>query len=219
MSETFCNEPIIACYRGCGECDDIGGSDEWFDVYYDIAYHVTAGYRIILETEHFYISLSHGGVTKAEKNCTVKEFLQDGECLESLIHEVKGSEQPWIEYEYTLFVGERLLDVQSFEDHYVITFDDFEMKLIPHRLHDNDFPGLRSSDPWSYHRVLGSERFLTGKCNCGGEGELLLDFVSDYVVRCRRCKHSTYAKMIAIEAIEEWKAGRIQCDASDIAIE
>ena len=57
VSETFCNEPIIACYRGCGECDDIGGCDEWFDVYYDIAYHVTAGYRIILETEHFYISL------------------------------------------------------------------------------------------------------------------------------------------------------------------
>lgn len=219
MAEMFCNEPIIACYKGCREYDDIDGDNAWLDVYHDIAYHVTEGYRIVFETEHFYISLSHDGVTKTDKDCTIEEFEQDGEWLDSVVHELDDDELPWIDYEHTLFVGERVLDVQDVDDYYSITFDDFKLKLIPHKLFDDDFPGLRNSDHWSYNHVLGAERHLSGKCNCGGGGELLLDFVSDYVVRCKQCKHSTYAKMIAKDAIEEWNAGHIQCDLSDIIIE
>ena len=219
MSEMFCNEPIIAGYNGCREYNDFHGDNAWLDVYHDIAYHVTEGYRIVLETEHFYISLSHDGVTKTDKDCTIEEFEQDGEWLDSFVHKLDDDELPWIDYEYTLFVGERVLAVQQIDDYYLITFDDFELKLIPHKLDEDHFPSLCDYDHWSYFHVLGAERHLTGKCNCGGEGELLLDFVSDYVVRCKKCKHSTYAQMIAKEAIEEWNDGHIQCDLSDIVIE
>ena len=216
----FCDEPIIAGYKGCREYEDIDGDNEWVDVFHDIAYHVTKGYRIVLETEHYYISLSHDGVTKTAKNCTIEEFEQDGEWLDSFVHDPEDDDDfPWIEYEYTLFVGERVLDVQNIDDYYLITFDDFELKLVPHKLQDDDFPSFGSANPWTFNHVLGAERHLTGKCNCGGEGELLLDFVSDYVVRCKKCKHSTYAQMIAEDAIKEWNAGHIQCDLSDIVIE
>ena len=219
MSEMFCDEPIIAGYNGCREYNDFHGDNAWFDVYHDIAYHVTEGYRIVLETEHFYISLSHGGVTKTDKNCTIEEFEQDGEWFDSFVHGLDDDELPWIDYEHTLFVGERVLAVQHIDDYYLITFDDFELKLIPHKLNEEHFPSLSDYNHGSYFHVLGAERHLTGKCNCGGEGELLLDFVSDYVVRCKKCMHSTYAQMIAKDAIEEWNAGHIQCDLSDIVIE
>ena len=223
MTEIFCDETIIACYEGYRRYEDIEGDNSWFDVYHDIAYHVTEGYRIVLETEHFYISLSHNGVTKTEKNCTIKEFEQNGEKLDSFVHELDdyddGDDLPWIDYEHTLFVGERVLAVQHIDDYYLISFDDFKLKLIPHKLNDDKFPRLDKSNHWSYNYVLGAERHLTGKCHCGGEGELLLDFVSDYVVRCQKCKHSTYAEMIAEVAIKEWNAGHIQCDLSDIVIE
>ena len=220
MTKLFCDEPIIACYKGYREYDDIDGDNAWLDIFHDIAYHVTEGHRIVLETEHFYISLSHNGVTKTDKRCTIKEFEQDGERLDSFVHNLEDDDDsPWVEYEHTLFAGERVLDVQSVDNYYLITFDDFELKLIPHKLHDDDFPSFRTSNNWSYCHVLGTERHLTGKCNCGGEGELLLDFVSDYVVRCKKCMHSTYAQMIAEEAIKEWNEGYIQCDLSDIVIE
>ena len=219
MTEMFCDEPIIAGYNGCREYDDFYGDNAWLDVFHNIAYHVTEGHRIVLETEHFYISLSHDGVTKTEKNCTIEEFEQEGEWLDSFVHKSDEDGLPWIDYEYTLFVGERVLNVQSVDDYYLITFEDFELKVIPHQLNEDDFPSLIRSDYSSYNYVLGAKRHLTGKCNCGGEGELLLDFVSDYVARCKKCMHSTYAQMIAKNAIEEWNAGHIQCDLSDIIIE
>jgi hypothetical protein len=113
MAEIFCAEPIIAAYNGCRECNDFHGDNAWLDVYHDIAYHVTEGYRIVLETEHFYISLSHDGVVKTDKNCTIKQFEQNGEWLDPFIHDLEDDDLPWVEYESTLFVGERVLDVQK----------------------------------------------------------------------------------------------------------
>lgn len=54
---------------------------------------------------------------------------------------------------------------------------------------------------------------------CGGPGELLLDFVSDYVVRCQNCKKSTWTAMNAIDAIEVWNAGELHCDLQKFTIE
>ena len=54
---------------------------------------------------------------------------------------------------------------------------------------------------------------------CGGEGEVLLDFVSDYVVRCKECRHSTYAEMQIRHAVENWNKGEVTCDLSNITIE
>lgn len=220
MANLFCDEPILAVYEGSNKYDYVDGTNAYFDVFHDIAYHVTEGYRIVLETENFYISLGHDGVIKTKKECSIEEFAQKDEWLDSCIHDLGEGESPWVDYESTLFVGERLLDVQHVNNCYFLTFDDFQMKLVPYKLHDDNFPpSLRNENHWSYNHVLGAERYLTAKCHCGGAGELLLDFVSDFVVRCKKCKNSTYAEMIAENAIKEWNEGHIQCDLSDITIE
>ena len=48
----FCDEPIIRVYLGQDEYDSIDGADAFLDCYHDLAYHVTEGYRIVLETEN-----------------------------------------------------------------------------------------------------------------------------------------------------------------------
>ena len=226
MANFFCDEPIIAVYECMGEYEDEGNS--FLDCYHDLAYHVTEGHRLVLETEHFYLSLDVRGVSKCEKTSSIKEFEQPGEWLDPCIHELEEDESPWedekvespwVDYESTLFVGERLLQVENTSGYYLLHFDDFDLKVVPHVLNEEDFPGLYRADDWSYNHVYGAERHLKNKCSCGGEGELLLDFVSDYVVRCKKCKKSSWAEMTAIEAIKGWNAGDIQCDLSDITIE
>ena len=217
----FCDEPILAVYEGLREYDDIEGADAWLDCFHDLTYHVTEGYRIVLETEHHYISLDVHGVTLCDKTKSIQDFEQPGEWLNPYIHldEPEENDPPWIEYEFTLFVGERLRKVEKRADDFLLCFDDFSLKIVPHALDDDSFPSLNKKDRGSYNRVLGAERHLTRKCACGGEGELLLDFVSDFVVRCKNCKKSTWANMIALDAIEEWNSGRLECDLSEIVIE
>lgn len=217
MATYFCDEPIIAVY--IGHKYDIDGSNAHFNCCNELAYHITEGYRIILETKTFFISLGHNGVIKSVKSCSVEDLAQDGESIDTFIHCFDDNEPPCINYESTLFVGERLLDVQPMDGFYPLTFDDFKLKIVPHELNNNNFPSLKRKNDWCYNRVLGADRLIKGKCQCGGDGELLLDFVYDYVVRCKRCKKSTRAEMFAVYAIKEWNEGHIQCDLSDIIIE
>lgn len=212
----FCDEPIIAAYKGTREYDDMDDANSFLDCYHDLAYHITEGERIVLETEHFYISLDANGVSKYEKKYSIEEFEQPGEWLDSFIHHIDDGEPDWVDYEATLFIGERLLQVEKMETYYLLRFDDYELKLIPHE-HYNDVPEL-DSDNWSYFHVYGAERHIKRKCDCGGEGELLLDFVSDYVVRCKNCYKSTWAQMNAQDAIEEWNDGYTPCDTGNITI-
>ena len=218
MTDMFCDEPIIAGYYGSREYDDIDGDNAWFDFYHDLAYHVTEGHRIVLETEHYYISIGYNGVTKEQKHCSIKDFEQDGEWLDPFIHDLED-EPDWVDYESTFFVGERLQAVKKVDNHYLLTFDDFEYKVIPHELKDDNFPSLHRKNHWAYNYVLGAERHIKRKCECGGTGELLLDFVSDYVVRCKNCKKSTWAEMVAADAIAEWNEGHLECELPDITIE
>lgn len=55
------------------------------------------------------------------------------------------------------------------------------------------------------------DRLLTKKCECGGNPQLVMDFVDDYMACCKKCGKSTWASMNAIDAIEEWNAGEIGC--------
>ena len=45
---------------------------------------------------------------------------------------------------------------------------------------------------------------LTKKCNCGGYGEMLVDCVADFVVRCSKCHRSTHAYMKPEDAATHW---------------
>lgn len=217
----FCNEAIMKVYEGQREYRDLPGANAFFDCYHDLAYHVTDGYRIVLETENYYISLGAGGVSLHEKKTSIDAFAAVGEWLEPFIHDDFTDEgfSPWVDYESTLFVGERLIDVIQTENGYRLKFDDFELKLIPHDLGKNDIPSLGIYAHSSYHHVYGCERLIKAKCNCGGTGELLLDFVSDYVVRCKECKKSTWAQQNAITAIDDWNDGNLNCILDQILIE
>ena len=214
----FCNEPIIAAYEGSREYRDIDGANSFFDCYHELAYHVTEGYRIVLETEYHYISLGIRGVELCEKTGPITDLEESGEWLEPYIHTDVG-EVPWVDYQSTLFVGERLQSVERASDHYLLQFDDFALKLVPHALGEEDFPSLKNKYHYSYNYVLGAERHIKRACDCGGSGELLLDFVCDYLVRCKKCGKSTWASMLAQEAIEDWNQGKTECDATDITLE
>lgn len=216
----FCAEPVIAAFEGSREYADIKNANAFLDCYHDLAYHVTLGYRIVLETEHYFISLGALGVSLSDKTESIKEFMEPGEWLDPFIQtNLEENGHPWVDYESTLFVGERLRKVEKLDGLYVLDFDHFQLKLVPHDLDKDDFPSLWKNDHWSYNHVYGCERFLKKKCECGGTGELLLDFVSDYVVRCNNCKKSTWAAMNAIDAIEDWNAGELYCDLQKITIE
>lgn len=216
----FCTEPIIAAYEGSREYDDIKDANAFLDCYHDLAYHVTLGYRIVLETEHYFISLGASDVSLSDKTITIKEYEEPGEWLDPFIHTDLGDDDsPWVDYESTLFVDERLIKVDKVNGVYVLDFDHFQLKLIPHDLDKRDVPSLYKNDHWSYNHVYGCERLLNKKCDCGGIGELLLDFVSDYVVRCKNCKKSTWAAMNAIDAIADWNADELHCNLQNITIE
>lgn len=55
-----------------------------------------------------------------------------------------------------------------------------------------------------YYPVIGCERLLKYRCKCGGEPEIIEDFVSDYEIRCKECKRSIWAGMTVQEAIDDW---------------
>lgn len=213
----FCDEPVIRAYMGEREYDDLPDANAFFDCYHGIVFHVTDGYRIVLETEHFYISLSSEGVSLDAKTGSLGEYQKPGEWLEPFVHGTKGSSDAplWIEYEHTLFCGERLLEVAEENGAFSLVFDDFTMKIFPHKTGD-EIHGIMTRN---YLHVYGCERLLKKPCACGGVGELFLDFVSDYFVRCANCKKATWAQMIAQDAIDAWNSDHLNWDASEITIE
>lgn len=208
----FCEEPIKKVYFSLVEDD----SDAFLDCYHDLAYHCTEGFRIVLETDNYFMSLASNGVTKEQKEGFFER--EDG-LLQNGVEVSESDEMPWLYLETTLFVGERLLSVVREKDIFLVQFDDFLLKIIPHKSGD-DILGLHNNNHWSFNYILGCERHLKQKCpHCGGTGEILLDFVKDYVVRCKNCKRSTYAGMNLIDAITDWNNGEVPCDLPDISIE
>lgn len=210
----FCDEIIEEVFECTAEYDD--SVEYHFDCYHDMALHVTQGYRIILKTKTYFICIGYDGVRIVPNT---ENVVSDGEWFEPCIHILdEESGETWIDYESTLFVGEKLLAVKEENGYYILTFTDFVLKVIPHDKPD-EIEGLCNKNYWSYNYVFGLDRLLTRKCDCGGTGEVLLDFVSDYVVRCNKCKKSTYAEMMVANAIEKWNSGETPCDALDIEIE
>lgn len=210
----FCDEKIVAVYLGQNEYHDIDGANCWFDIYHDIAFHTTEGYRILLETDSYIISLGVDGIS-----VTNKEVFKpiEHEWLEEYVHNFE--DEAIVDFEATLFVGQRILSVEKKKEFHLIRFDDFSLKLYIYELGKMD-KILENKHRWSYNNVLGFDRLIKAKCPlCGGNGEILLDFVCDYVVRCKSCKKSTYAEMQLRHAIDSWNSGKVYCDLSDIIIE
>lgn len=210
----FCSEPVLRVYRGIREGDARPEEKAFLDCCGGIVYHTADGDRFVLETERYYISLSCGGVSLEPKVTPIELYEQPGEWLMPLFddNERDSGEPAWIEYEQTLFCGERLLEVSETDGIYTLAFEDFAMRIVPHKTNEE----IRRQRTAKYSRLCGVERLLKKPCICGGEGELFLDFVSDYFVRCAKCKRATWAQMTAQSAIDEWNGGFLNWCAEEI---
>ena len=206
----FCSEPVIRVYKGREEAAYPQGNS-FFDCYHGISYHVTKGCRIVLETDHYFISLEATGVAIDAKTTTIEDYERPGEWLDSSIHDTP----PFVDYEQTLFSGERLIKVSEQNGQFLLAFDDFSMHIVPH-VSGDDVPGLWHRDNL---RVYGCDRLLKKACSCGGHGELFLDHVNDYFVRCAKCKKATWSQMDVQDAIDEWNGGFLNWDSNNITIE
>ncbi|MGN1122317.1 MAG: hypothetical protein ACI4RV_08110 [Eubacteriales bacterium] len=158
-----------------------------------IEYRVTDGHWMVFQTENDYISIGANGVKRYETmpfatpeyDVSEVDFVDEDDSIEGI--------------ETTLFVGERLIQVDTEENRYVLHFDDFTMYLYP----------FAADDFWyacnaEYLPIKGFERHITRKCECGGEPELMLDFVSDFYIRCSKCHKSTWATYELRSVIDDW---------------
>ena len=166
-------------------------------------YHVTDGYWLIFEAEHHAISLGADGVR-------LWDSLQEAAPNSGELEDMSDAEY-WVHPEHTLFVGEHIQDVQRSEHCWNILFDHFSMRLYPYdntEQNDSCFRWLRRGNADCKPMHVGNH-LLTRKCTCGGEGEIVIDFVHDYAVRCKKCHTSTWASMCLIDAILDWNAWEI----------
>lgn len=185
------------------------------DCYHDLTYYCTEGYRLVFVTDNYSISLSANGVIKESK-----EDLHEGEgeWLQNAVADVGDAEPPFVRYEATLFIGERILSVTENNGKYTVQFDDFTLTVIGCKNKDI-VVDIYNKGRLRFCTVSGCDRHLKRNCpHCNGEGEILMDFVSDYIVRCKNCKKSTYGQMMLIDAIDDWNCGYVECDLSDIKI-
>ena len=206
----FCENPIRTVY--------IKTPDLWTEAVYpeycdDLAYHFTGSVAVVMLTERDFIRFDRSGASKNPITRALLDELQRDydPCLEG-----EGSRCPWPMYEHTLFCGERIHSVEHREDtgETVVRFDDFTFRFVPHESEDT-FP-RRTRDLVSYYLLRGCERYLRFPCpECGGEGEILLDFGEDYLVRCRRCHRATMARMFVQYAIADWNAGKVNFAVED----
>ena len=54
-------------------------------------------------------------------------------------------------------------------------------------------------------QIKAAENCLKRKCTCGGTAEVVLDFVSDFSVRCKKCHLSTYHTYVLQSVIDDWE--------------
>lgn len=164
-----------------------------------IEYRVTDGYRMVFQTENDFISIGADGVTRYE---TMPFMSPDYDISEVDCIDEQGSTEG---LETTLFVGERLLQVDKQEDRFVLSFDDFTMYLYPYTI-DRFWYEPNATD-WP---IKGFERHLARRCECGGEPELMINCLSDFYIRCSKCHQSTRTSHELRSAINEWNSNEIE---------
>ncbi len=169
----------------------------------EIQYVVTEGMYLILQTEKNYITLGYDGVCIYDS----LPFDKSEYLIEDVDFEVPDSDDIITDDKTLLFVGERLFNVFEWSDKNVIEleFEDFTMYLYPRRVGKPPFFWTpRNSVDVPIH---GFERYVTRKCECGGEPELMLDFVYDFYLRCPKCHRATWDTFDLQYVIDDWNNG------------
>lgn len=199
----FCEEEIKAVYYGYHyeNSQDYPFDYYHFDYLHNMILYLSDGCRMILETDNYIISIFKNEVNKSIKTCPVYKMETEAETIDPCyLIDDETNEVIWIEYEDTLFKGERLISVEKDENLINLVFDDFKVGVMSYdELDTNKTCSVRDDI-----NVLGAERLITRKCSCGGTGKLLLDFVNDYGVQCDKCHLGTWDTMWACDAIKEW---------------
>ena len=160
-----------------------------------IEYRVTDGYWMVFKTEGDYISIGADGVKKYEN----MPFTSSDYLIEE--NDTQLDKEPIDGHETTLFVDERLTQVEKEEERYVLCFDDFNMYLYPSE--PSHFWYDRNAEDYP---IKGFERYITREC--GGYPELMLDDRSDFYIRCNKCHQSTRATYELRSVIDDWNEGK-----------
>lgn len=135
----FCNEEIIAGFEGIKSYDDMD-YPSFFDTSNGLTYYATKCARLILETEHYYISIGFNGVKRHKKTSSVHKLAEPDELIAPFdeIEEMNLDDNTLNCYESILFVGQRLNSVDTIADGYLLSFTNFKLKLIPKEFDEND---------------------------------------------------------------------------------
>lgn len=202
----FCDERIRAVYL-CSPTES-EGEDMLTDFCFEMAVHLTKGYRLILETENCFLVLQTEGVTKRPKRGDVGTLRRANELIERIPSREAPPEGGIVlpeDYLHTLFAGERLISVEKKKSVFELDFDDFYLTLEPHGS-DKSVP---RKGKFFNCRIYGTERLIKRGCSCGGRALPFLDGVGDYKLKCNSCRASTDSFPDARGAIDAWNAGQI----------
>ena len=200
----FCNEPIRKVYHivYCSEREQ-PWHNAFFQSTYQLEFHTTEGYWLGFETDHHFITIGYDGVKISE----------DSSAFHNEPYDILDLDEIGTSFETAVFSGERIVAVEPKKDHIRIHLDHIVLLLYVYG--EKDWKWFEHhTRVRDYLPLAGCERLLQVRCHCGGEGQVLLDHVDDYVVRCQNCHASTYAHMRITDAVEEWNRGETPCVAT-----
>lgn len=203
----FCDEPVQAIWY-MENLKDYGADKQWahYMCNFEIGLYLTDGYWLVLQTESHQITLGADGVHVY--NC--QDDLLGTERAEACNY-TRGDFLP----ETLALTGERIRNVEKAADGWVVTL---EHLVIPIHKCEGDMREHDWLDYSEYVPYLGVSHKLK-RCRCGGNPELMLDFVADYIIRCDRCRCSTYADYGLERVVKDWNRGKHPCKGIDTPME
>ena len=158
----------------------------------ELEWHVTEGYWLGFETDNHFLLAGYDGV----------KILDSKEDLPADEYDVY-SDDDFFGYESTettIFKGERILDVAEAKNKYIIHLDHFDMTIFVY----HDYFDCSCGENVNI-QIKAAEHCVKRKCSCGGTAEVVLDFVSDFGVRCKKCHLSTYHTYVLQSVIDDWE--------------
>ena len=191
-SDLFCDEPINRVYKinRCGVFSE-RGKNAFLSFSPEMEYHCTEGFWVGFETDNHFIVAGYDGV----------KLFDNKEAFPLSEYEVDCDDWGGFEsVETMIFKGERIKEVIEDEDVYVVHLDHFDLKLYPY------FD--RFYYPWPQNQdipIKAASHCIKRKCDCGGDAEVMFDFVGDFGIRCSKCHLSTYHTYILQKVLDDWE--------------
>lgn len=195
----ICAEPIRSVGFKSDEGIFLNNRQDLYLQYADrLALHFTDGFALVFETEHYILELTQDGIQKTEKE---QYELSDTEVIES--YDYRMDEGIVVSLESLIFVGERIHSVDHYDGYYCVTFDDVLLDVI----HYDEFPSSICERANEHGALIGCDRHIARRCDCGGKGEALFDGDENLVIRCAKCHLATRACDVPSDAFAQWNRG------------